>query len=71
MLEIRNYHLGQINSKVMETLKKPTSNTNFIEKYHSIAMQHYPLLLGRVHSAQQTAHFQQCLVTLPSMPTNN
>ena len=63
MLEIRNYHLGQINSKVMETLKKPTSNTNFIEKYHSIAMQpqHYPLLLGRVHSAQQTA--------LSSLPT--
>jgi hypothetical protein len=65
MIEIREYHFGQINSKVTEALKKPanSSSSNFIEKYHAIAIQpqHYSLLLGRVHSAQQTA--------LSSLPT--
>jgi len=58
MIEIRKYHFIKINSSITTALRpNPTTSTLYIEKFHAIAVQptHYPLLVGRVHTAQLTA----------------
>ena len=67
-ITIREYHLHNIELSIATAERDPTVATLCIRTYHTEALklQHYPLLLGRIHTQQQTA--LQALEPFSSIP---